>query len=528
MSSPFPSFQLHPSSPNMALSSSPGQQPHLKLGSRVVRLATPASSSPIGKKTAFHAPSAAKRLVLGNLHPNSALPSKAIHRRKLVSATKVVSGYATPTSSSPVRPTQRHSDNTPSSPVPVGTERSGPLLASIPSFPVTASKISIASDHLPQSASETRPSSSSSSTRPEEVLYAPLPLSTTHTLLLGRTRSIHPLQPKQFNAIPPEVVACLKKPYNAILRLPLPRTAKHASRVHVVVELLEPTLARVLVLGQNGARVNGRRIDTGKTVLVDASRGGEVRAEGSTGEILKDSRKSSSGLSISFWGVEVVFPWPVVETNAASDDEETGSEDYSSEDSLEMGDGMDIDSEEEEEDFLPAPRPSGSSVLPPSSPPLSSFSSPQRRPSTISSTPSLSPTSSSLAHLSPPRAILSNPPRPIVKPQKPSMPPPLFKPEPKEETAPTPAPPPKPTRPAPAGVDLASLLSSSLVFSHVTSLAVPDLVRAVFETQPSLKEHGSEEDWEAWVHEEVNKGGMWGRVIRRGKVCCNPSCLSLA
>lgn len=579
MSSAFPSFHFHPSSPNTAASSSPQQAvaPAAKLlanggGGRVVRPATPASSSPIHKKTTTAAvagrASQAKRLVLGSLHPNSFVAARHAHaagQRK--AQTKVVSGYATPTSSSPVRPATRDSrqqhassdDATPSSPVAPRNDKvlslSAAELASsspLPSLgaPTDASPVSPSLSQPPPPTTSTRPSSSS---KPDEVLHAPLPLSMTHTFLLGRTRSAHPLAPKPFRQIPPDVVHALRKPYNAILRLPLPRSATHASRVHVVVELVRPDLARVLVLGQNGARVNGRRIAAGQTVVVDAAERGEVRAEGADGGVLKAGRKdagaASGGLRIGFWGVEVVLQWPVVEKRAAvdaqaadvalsSDAEKTESEvRSSSSDDDDRSDDMDVDTDDENA-YLSVSRPP-SSMLPPSSPPpaLSLSSSPQRRP-VLAGTPSLSPSSSLADRSSPPRPTLASskpvlfsrpaapaePIRTVVppappKPTKPSMPPPSFKPEPKEAPVPTaPRPPPKPTRPAPDGVDLPSLLSSALVFSHVTSLAVPDLVRAVLETSPSLKEQGTTDEWEAWVFEEVNKGGMWGRVIRRGKV----------
>jgi hypothetical protein len=679
MSTAYPSFHFHPSSPTglaPASSSSPvrpgrallagGVASKAASAGRVVpfgRQATPpTSSSPpaklLGTKRAAGGPAPGqaptKRLVLGSLHPNALVPvSGGGHARRKQpqgASAKVISGYATPTSSSPVRPTARRQaagaslppssdDLEPTSSPPLAGRRPpAPLLerlvapsraADAPLLPRAAQDASPAVDTpttttssafssslaVPTFATSVSSSSRSTSTSSASstVLHAPVPLSPTHTFLLGRTRSAHPLQPKPFGPVTPAVLSQLLRPQAAVLRLPLPRSAKHASRTHVAVELVGPALARVLVLGLNGARVQGRRVPLGEAVLVDGLRQGEVRRV-EDGAVLKQG--SSSGragpLRIGFWGVEVVFQWPagslINSTNGAApvlpdgksrtapaavsaDADETESEARSSSasersSSSESDEDMNLHSSEEDEDdeaaFQPAVRPASSSVLPPSSPPLSlaSASSPPaalpaavaRRfvPSQLArstpSSPSAAPlsassassaavrsrpatpvSSSAAAPIKTAKIILTRPPTTAATSQptstsavstplptttiaasvKPAKPAPatatpsgtVFKPEPREAPLPVAAAtPPAPTRPAPSAVDLPSLLSSALVFSHVTSLAVPDLVRAVLETSPSLKEHGSIDDWEAWVFEEVNKGGMWGRVIRRGKV----------
>lgn len=72
--------------------------------------------------------------------------------------------------------------------------------------------------------------------------------------------------------------------------------------------------------------------------------------------------------------------------------------------------------------------------------------------------------------------------------------------------------------PPPQGIDLASLLSSALVFSRQTSLTLADLTKAVLEANPALLDKGQRARWESWLEAELEAGSMWGRIVRVGKV----------
>ncbi|KAL7421384.1 hypothetical protein Q5752_004269 [Cryptotrichosporon argae] len=71
--------------------------------------------------------------------------------------------------------------------------------------------------------------------------------------------------------------------------------------------------------------------------------------------------------------------------------------------------------------------------------------------------------------------------------------------------------------PVPADVDLGALIASTVVFSGSSKLSLPDLVRSLLESQPSLRTHGAEEQWSIWAGTELECNPMFGKVERYGK-----------
>jgi hypothetical protein len=348
------------------------------------------------------------------------------------------------------------------------------------------------------------PSSSASSFVPTETLHAPV-LTPSVTYIFGRSRHHAPLLPIA-TALPSQLLPLplpltSSKPY----LLPLPRSANHASRTHCVLQLSSPSLLRISVLGQNGVRINGKRVTAGSLVWLDQ-------------EKTKVKGPGDCDVKLGFWGgIQVVVPWPRVERKALEREARAPSspltdgsgsgEEMEEEMEGEDGDVSDIDlgreelaveededDEEEEEDAqseeeedLPViasrNKPSAFASLPPSSPP----------PMHLLSSPPL------------PSRTYSLSPSPSPSPQK----------EPASSRQSSIA-----IRPLPATVDLAAMMASTLVFSHQTSISLKDLTRLVLEGQPSLKRNVEEDVqvWEEWVGQELQGAEMWGRIERKGKV----------
>ncbi|WWC91440.1 uncharacterized protein L201_006386 [Kwoniella dendrophila CBS 6074] len=74
-----------------------------------------------------------------------------------------------------------------------------------------------------------------------------------------------------------------------------------------------------------------------------------------------------------------------------------------------------------------------------------------------------------------------------------------------------------PILPVPKDLDLPAIIASTVVFSGSSKLSLPDLVKHMLESQPSLKEHGSEKTWSLWVGESLDNNEMFGKVERHGK-----------
>ncbi|ODN91397.1 hypothetical protein L198_05911 [Cryptococcus wingfieldii CBS 7118] len=73
------------------------------------------------------------------------------------------------------------------------------------------------------------------------------------------------------------------------------------------------------------------------------------------------------------------------------------------------------------------------------------------------------------------------------------------------------------TRPPPADVDLPAIIASTVVFSGISKLSLPDLVRHMLESQGHLKDQGDEKQWTIWVEDVLEDNPMFGKVERSGK-----------
>lgn len=70
--------------------------------------------------------------------------------------------------------------------------------------------------------------------------------------------------------------------------------------------------------------------------------------------------------------------------------------------------------------------------------------------------------------------------------------------------------------PLPEGLDLPALLASTVVFSGSSKLSLPDLVKSLLESQPSLREY-SPEVWSVWASRELENNTMFGKITRNGR-----------
>ncbi|GHJ88202.1 hypothetical protein NliqN6_4604 [Naganishia liquefaciens] len=69
----------------------------------------------------------------------------------------------------------------------------------------------------------------------------------------------------------------------------------------------------------------------------------------------------------------------------------------------------------------------------------------------------------------------------------------------------------------PQDIDLKALVATSLVFSGTSAISAPDLVKSILDSQPSMKTHGRESVWAIWVNDTLDSHPMFGRVDRKGK-----------
>lgn len=251
----------------------------------------------------------------------------------------------------------------------------------------------------------------------------------------------------------------------------LDRSARHASRQHALVELAGEKV-RIIVLGQNGMRV---RTSSGVTRL----------ARGSVAEY-----EVGADLTLDFYGAAVALK--TNERLFTPEPEEARSRDspLSLPPSSPPVMGMDLDEEDEElsepeDEPLSPPSP----VSRPLSPPPALVEVKQEmleKPASRASTPK--PTKASTPKLATPKPSKSRAATPVVE-----------------------------VPPLPAGLDLPALLASTVVFSGSSKLSLPDLVRSLLESQPSMRDHGDEATWALWAGAELESNSMFGKVSRNGK-----------
>ncbi|RXK38785.1 hypothetical protein M231_03961 [Tremella mesenterica] len=298
------------------------------------------------------------------------------------------------------------------------------------------------------------------------------------TLIFGRHR--HSSTSKSSTtlsaSIPSTMIDILHGQNNQVLVMDLPRQATHASRVHAAVEKLQDGEGmRILVVGQNGLRV----ITGGRTKRV--LRGEKV-------DIYGDE-------------VELDFYGCVVKVTMLKEKRETSS-------------------------LTPISSSPTRRSLPPSSPPMMTLDLPEDEshedePSSRASTPlseaedestsARKPTLQTM-EMGPDNEVVEKEQTVEVKREK------IFsvlneKVVVNESSSLSPPPP----SGVPEGVDLAAVLATTVVFSGSSKLSLPDLVKHMLESQPSLKTHGDEEIWAVWCAAELENNPMFGKVQRSGK-----------
>ncbi|WVQ75355.1 hypothetical protein IAR50_004974 [Cryptococcus sp. DSM 104548] len=349
------------------------------------------------------------------------------------------------------------------------------------------------------------------------------------------------------SAIPRRLAHLVGNPENAVESITLPRQAHHASRVHALVELVLPLsqnrdkIMRVLAVGQNGMRVRAPQRSGTSPVLGKSGKKGVRLVQGQRYEV---ALARGQVAELDFYGAKVAIK-------------------------------MEGDVEPVYSSPVPAARLSSAlpSSLPPSSPPIVNVglddgldeplkcTSPQSSPepplfprssplpTTLTKDPIHSRESSPLSPVSQ-RSDLSPAPE-SSSPARASSPALPSSPyhydhdeydshedadEPEVEAAgdevdvkaerleglhnpsrkTSPSGPTQVSQP-PAEVDLPAIIASTVVFSGISKLSLPDLVRHMLESQGHLKEQAEEKQWTVWVEDVLENNPMFGKVERSGK-----------
>lgn len=316
-------------------------------------------------------------------------------------------------------------------------------------------------------------------------------------------------------AVPPHIASQLERPDQVAEVVYLSRYASHASRVHAVLEYIpEREKARLLVMGQNGLRVRGarqekpRRLVKGQTVEFPLSRL-ELDFYGCTATIDFPQQKSwsSTPLPISREGqsseLQVLTPVsspmqrqalslppsspPLMAFGFASADTPEEEE---------------VEEVEEGEEIERAPR---------SSSPLSDAAGATDQSENLFATAAPAAGEEDAPAESSKRLSMERHVSFDIKAEL------LDKDALHEQSRSSGSLSPAPPAPPPEEVDLPAVLASTVVFSGSSKLSLPDLVKHMLESQPSLKEHGDEKAWSDWAGEELEKNKMFGKIPRPGR-----------
>ncbi|OCF44454.1 hypothetical protein I317_01715 [Kwoniella heveanensis CBS 569] len=400
-----------------------------------------------------------------------------------------------------------------------------------PSTSTVAFSSSPRRDFLGLSSSPTRPRPAykSSKVKSSDDIDHDLVLSEGTTLIFGRHRHSHSSSTSfttLSSAVPKHMIHLLAHPENDASVIPLSKTASHASRVHAAIELDKSAssstgeeVVRILVIGQNGMRVRiqGKR----KGVrLVQGQQYELALAKGQAGELDFFGCKALVRTHEVEWERERLFSSSPVRAPAMYNSSMPPSSPPM------MGLGFDEGVSELEFGQSQARSPSvsipklGESSR--SSPAVQSAAEVEEDRQSRQSSP-LSPASearrSPLPDLEPltPVSPISQLPgsQHVTEPNEKSI-----KLERMDAAAAVPKPLSRaasPALPVPAEVDLAAIIASTVVFSGSSKLSLPDLVKHMLESQPSLKEHGPESRWSTWVSTELESNKMFGKVERHGK-----------
>ncbi|WWC64235.1 uncharacterized protein I303_106844 [Kwoniella dejecticola CBS 10117] len=375
-----------------------------------------------------------------------------------------------------------------------------------------------------------------------EQLDHDITLQEGESLIFGRHRHSHSTSNESSSSssaisstIPSHLVPLLAHPENPSSVIHLSKHASHASRVHAAVELIKSAeagtkdIVRILVIGQNGMKVKITNKKRGVRLL-----------QGQKYDLALAAHQTAE---LDFFGSKVLLRIPSPVSVLHADDSER-------QDNERLFSSSPVSQRQELQHLA--------SSMPPSSPPVVPMesddeelsdlepeshvetNSPQIRIPALSlnlalekekeaetAEDRLSRASSPLSPASEPRLS----PLPEVAPEEQQQ----CLPEPEEAqqeeqaekqvkaelieiaTVKAPSRASSPILPVPAEVDLQAIIASTVVFSGSSKLSLPDLVKHMLESQPSLKDHGSEKNWSAWVGDALENNEMFGKVERHGK-----------
>ncbi|WVW79114.1 hypothetical protein I302_101079 [Kwoniella bestiolae CBS 10118] len=354
-----------------------------------------------------------------------------------------------------------------------------------------------------------RPSQLSDSKRADQFDHE-LVLEEGTTLIFGRHRhkqsSSKSSSSSLSSTIPSHLSGLLAHPENESRVIHLSKHASHASRVHAAIELVKEDLMRILVIGQNGMKVKITNKKRGVRLL--------------QGQKFDLSVSSTQSVELDFFGSKVL-----VRLQPRQEERERL---FSSSPikSMIMGMGTRMDSS-----------------MPPSSPPMVPMDEDvlsELEDEVVLPQQSIPEPPRSAQQIVPPQNQEDEEDRqsrqssPLSPPSEPRLSP---LPEMEDEVVSVPEPQVEekqikaeqiesvshssrattPHVPVPADLDLPAIIASTVVFSGSSKLSLPDLVKHMLESQPSLKEHGSEKIWSSWVGEALEGNRMFGKVERHGK-----------
>lgn len=337
------------------------------------------------------------------------------------------------------------------------------LPAHMASAPLTPTTSTVAASSSPRRL----PSSPRHASKPPQIVF----LEAGSTLLFGR-HHVRGNKPPVGPA-PANIAAKLVNSDAPARTVILDREARHASRVHAAIELVDNSI-RIVVEGQNGMRIR--------------------KAEGTKFRRLQAGTIESfpnTALELDFYGSKVLL-------RTDDDDDET----------------------EDERLFTPPPEEVVGSPLslPPSSPPLMPTEM-DLGVEGVEGVEGVSPPSRSSSPLSELEIEVTG--GSVVRPDALRIKAELLEStvasssraaSPRRSRASTPIEIP----PVPENLDLPALLASTVVFSGSSKLSLPDLVRSLLESQPSLREY-STQVWSVWASRELESNSMFGKITRNGR-----------
>ncbi|WVQ94786.1 hypothetical protein IAU59_001868 [Kwoniella sp. CBS 9459] len=412
-----------------------------------------------------------------------------------------------------------------------------------PSTSTVAFSSSPRRDYLGLSSSPTRHAAGSHNNKSSSKgIDHDLVLSEGTTLIFGRHRHSHSSSTSSTTlsaAIPKHLIHLLSHPENNASVIPLSKTASHASRVHAAIELDTSStssatgqdIVRILVIGQNGMRV---RIQ-GKKKGVRLAQGQQYElplSKGQAGELDFFGCKALVRVEEPEWERERLFSSSPVRAPAMlASSMPPSSPPMMMMTGLQSDEGLSEAEVDQPRLGSPSPfnsipqwgEPSRFSPAPPVQPELKEIEEDRQSRQSSPLSPPSEARQSPLPDLEPltPVPPLSQLPETEHVPELNDKSIKLERLDNAAATTHVVSKPPSraasPALPVPADVDLAAIIASTVVFSGSSKLSMPDLVKHMLESQPSLKEHGPESRWSSWVSVELESNKMFGKVERHGK-----------